>query len=98
MAKRSDEVTLAECDWSFLDIPEVVAALGEAARRVALIHPASEIEDAKQEAYLYLAASPALVGRYLEQGEVGNLAFRFYSKMCERIRDDRYYSTFEGGH
>ena len=50
----------ADCDWSFIDRPEVMEAISRLAQRSAYRRPGLQLEDVEQELHLWLAVRPEL--------------------------------------
>ena len=58
--KRSDGATAGDCDWSFTERSDVMAAIGGQAKRAAEIW-GLDVDDVSQEMYLWLAVRPELL-------------------------------------
>ncbi|MFF1734258.1 hypothetical protein [Streptomyces sp. NPDC058247] len=83
-------------DWRVLDLPEVVALAGRAARRVADGYedtPTMEYEDARQEALIILAMKPAMVNECLAEPSLGLgvLYHRLVLDLVDRVKTEAKY-------
>ncbi|SNS51055.1 hypothetical protein [Actinacidiphila glaucinigra] len=78
-------------DWRVLDLPEVVALAGRAARRIADGYEDTltmEYEDARQEALIILATKPGMVNECLADPSLGLgvLYHRLVLDLMDRVK------------
>lgn len=78
-------------DWRVLDLPEVVALAGRAARRIADGYEDTltmEHEDARQEALIILATKPTMVNECLADPSLGLgvLYHRLVLDLMDRVK------------
>ncbi|NWF28275.1 hypothetical protein HW130_18705 [Streptomyces sp. PKU-EA00015] len=80
-------------DWRVLDLPEVVALAGRAARRIADGYEDTltmEYDDARQEALIILATKPAMVNECLSDPDLGLgvLYHRLVLDLIDRVKTE----------
>jgi hypothetical protein len=80
-------------DWRVLELPEVVALAGRAARRIADGYEDTltmEYEDARQEALIILATKPAMVSECLSDPNLGLgvLYHRLVLDLVDRVKTE----------
>ncbi|RPF45771.1 hypothetical protein EDD96_2335 [Streptomyces sp. Ag109_G2-6] len=80
-------------DWRVLDLPEVVALAGRAARRIADGYEDTltmEYEDARQEALIILATKPQMVNECLADPALGLgvLYHRLVLDLVDRVKTE----------
>ncbi|MGW8743578.1 hypothetical protein [Streptomyces sp. NPDC055794] len=80
-------------DWRVLDLPEVVALAGRAARRIADGYEDTltmEYDDARQEALIILATKPGMVNECLADPNLGLgvLYHRLYLDLTDRVKTE----------
>lgn len=79
-ADKVATATLEDADWTFVGMPEVMAAVNKAARKaVSRFDGQVEYDDAHQDALLWLAVRPALVAKARREDDFGSLAERIYA-------------------
>ncbi len=84
---------MTAADWRVLDLPEVVALAGRAARRIADGYEDTltmEYEDARQEALIILATKPAMVNECLADPNLGLgvLYHRLVLDLVDRVKTE----------
>lgn len=96
MASHNNKVAHAtEADWGFTRIAEVMLAIKNAARKAAREFEMVEMEDAEQDALLWVAVRPERVAAALESEDFAQLMQDIYSALRKVaiIESDRYSAT-----
>lgn len=75
--------TAEAADWSFTENPVVMEAVEWAVNRVRRNFPFADLDDARQESYLWLAVRPSMIRtiieRFGEEGATRRIALQVYS-------------------
>lgn len=76
---KVEAATIEDADWTFVDRPEVMRCIRNAAIKATNEFEMVEFEDARQDALLWLAVRPEMVAKATKSGDYTQLTQDIYT-------------------